>query len=179
MGISYFIQNSIIGITFRFSTIRIEPRWVRSKLVRELGWIPNDRVRGRDFPGKVIEEGFPVGESDGGDTEGEGVVHVIGVLELVILDVENQSFKVVEVALLGTVGGFGGTWKGILRAESELVVDSDDIVELTPDCEVAEGGKWVHRDGIEQEKEGKFLTGSMILAGKHLCCLIGFGGDEL
>lgn len=100
---------------------------------------------------------------------------------MVILDIENQGFKVVEVALLGTVGGFGGTWEGILGAKSELVVDSDDFVKLTPDCEVAEGGKWVHRDGFKQEdkKEGKFLTGSMILAGNYLCCLIGFGGDEL
>lgn len=96
-------------------------------------------------------------------------VHVIGVLEIVVLDVKHQGFESVEVSLFRTVGGFGGTWEGVVGAEAELVVDSDDFVELAPDCEVAEGGEWVHcfsrvsRKRGKKDKEGN-LTESMVLA---------------
>jgi len=36
-----------------------------------------------------VEEGFAVGEGDGGDADGEGVLDVLGVLEVVVLDVVN------------------------------------------------------------------------------------------
>ena len=144
MGISDFIQNNIIGITFGFTAIPVKPRWVGSKLLRELRWVPNDGIGEGDFSREVIEEGLTIGKSDGGDTLCERVVHVISVLEMVVLDVKYQGFESVEVALFRTVGRFHGTWEGIVGAEEEIVIDSDDFVDLAPDCEIAKGGEWVH-----------------------------------
>lgn len=39
-----------------------------------------------DFSGEVIEEGLPIGEGDGGDAEGAGVLDVFGVLEVMVGD---------------------------------------------------------------------------------------------
>lgn len=43
-----------------------------------------DGVGGGEGALEVLEEGFTVGEGDGGDSEGEGVLEVLGVLEVVV-----------------------------------------------------------------------------------------------
>lgn len=46
-----------------------------------------DGIGGGEGALEVLEEGFAVWEGDGGDADGEGVLDVLGVLEVVVLDV--------------------------------------------------------------------------------------------
>lgn len=46
-----------------------------------------DGVGSGDLAGEVIEEGLTIGESDGGDPLRAGVLDVLGVLDVVVLDV--------------------------------------------------------------------------------------------
>lgn len=46
-----------------------------------------DGVGSGDLAGEVIEEGLTIGESDGGDPLCAGVLDVLGVLDVVVLDV--------------------------------------------------------------------------------------------
>ena len=50
-------------------------------------WLSNDIVGlvGGEGALEVLEEGLAVGEGDGGDADGEGVLDVLGVLEVVVL----------------------------------------------------------------------------------------------
>ena len=59
-------------------------------------------------------------------------------LDMVILDVIDEGFECVEIALFGAVSSFDGAREGIIGGETELVVDSDDFVELASNGEISE-----------------------------------------
>lgn len=39
-----------------------------------------------DFSGEVIEQGLPIRESDGRDTQRASVLHIVGVFEVMVVD---------------------------------------------------------------------------------------------
>lgn len=97
-----------------------------------------DGVGGGDLAGKIIEQRLPVRESDRRNPLGACVLKVLGVLDMVILYVIDEGFDSVKIALLGPVSCLGGAREGIIGGETELVVDSDDFIELASDGEVSE-----------------------------------------
>lgn len=97
-----------------------------------------DGVGGGEVALEVEEEGLAVGEGDGGDSEGEGVLEVLGVLEMVVVDVVDEGFKGVTVPFRRTVRCLNGAGEGVLIAEPELAVHKNYLVQLASRSEVSQ-----------------------------------------
>lgn len=114
-----------------------------------------DGVRRLNFSGKVIKEGFPVGKRDRRDPEGACILHVIYMLQVVVGDEVDQGFKRITRAVLGAVCSLDCSRKGVIGAESVLVINPHDLVEDVPNCVLPEKRQRVHHriDGSIQRRQ--------------------------
>lgn len=110
-------------------------------------WEELDGIRGGDLALEVLKQRLTVNECDGGNLLSSGDLNVLGVLKLVVFDVEDEGFERVEVPLLGAVGGLRRAGEGVIGAEAELITHPDDPVEFATDREVTKGGERVHHVG--------------------------------
>ncbi|KAM2549672.1 hypothetical protein FF1_014772 [Malus domestica] len=62
-------------------------------------------------------------------------VEIVGVW---YVNVVKEGFEGVKIALLGAVGDFYVAEEAVVGSELELIVDPNDLVEVTADCEVTE-----------------------------------------
>lgn len=118
-----------------------------------MGYDEFDGVGGGNFALKIFEQRFTIGQGNSGDSLSAGALEVLSVLDVVILDVIHKGFERIKITLFGSVGGFSGAREGVVGTKSELVADSDDLVELSTDGEVAEGGEGVHDGAVVVETE--------------------------
>lgn len=114
------------------------------KLLLLLGERENDGVGGRELSGKVIEERLTVDKSNGGEAEGASILEVISELEIGVLDVVNEGFEGVEIPLLGAISSLYRTREAVVVAETELVVNSDDLVHFAANGKLTESGERIH-----------------------------------
>lgn len=69
-------------------------------------------------------------------------------LDMVILDVIHKGLESIKITLFGSVCSFSRAREDVVGTESELVSNFDDLVELSTDGEVAEGGERVHNGAV-------------------------------
>lgn len=77
---------------------------------------------------KIIKNWFSIGEGYRGDSKSKSILKIIGVFEVMIFDVVNQGFESVAVSLCGAISGFERTREGVIFAETEVTVETDDFV---------------------------------------------------
>jgi len=73
-----------------------------------------------------------------------GRPEVVGALEVVMADKEEQSFEGVEVALPRAVWHLGGGGEGVVDTEVEVVASGNGLLQFAAGREVAEGQQGIH-----------------------------------
>lgn len=87
--------------------------------------------------GEVVEQGFAIGEGDGGDLMLSSGLEVVGVFQLVVAQEEEERVQCVVAAVLGPESGDGAGGEGVVGSEVEFAARLGYPVQFAMDRELA------------------------------------------